>query len=135
MIEELEEYLIRHGVNSLWASEIHDAYCKDMKEACRVIRNKNDSEHDYLEELTKMILEWRLESGESLKHIKEFVVESAAVCACERGGWYVDANTYCGRTLRYTVLGRTPYAIKDQSEAEDFAADAVDDIIDEGSWA
>lgn len=133
MIEELGEYLIRNGIAENIADDLHDAYYKGMKDACRYARTMNDDQCDYLPEIVKHILDWRREVGEALDHVPEHVVASVALVKQEQR-WFVDVTTHESRKFRYTVLGRTPYSIASHDEALAFAKDLVDDLIDEGCW-
>jgi len=143
VIEELRDYLVRLGIADDVADDIHDAYLDgDMKGVCQFSKTLEDDEHDYTNEITQHILSWRREVGECSEHTNEFVVESASLVDCldisnecvKVKGWYVDVTTYCGKLLRYTVLGRTPYAIPVKEEAIEFIEDVKNDLIDDGSW-
>ncbi len=133
VIEELQDYLIRHGLSEDIASEVHDAYYESMPKACKYARSLNDEKHDYVPEIVELILNWRREVGEAYEHITEYVAKAARIVRSHKG-WFVDAITYDGHVMRYTVLGATPYAIREKAEAEQWARDIIDVIIDNGAW-
>ena len=65
MIEELNEYLMRHGYDSDIADEIHMAYYDGgIDGAVESFEWANDEKHDYTSELRKNIENWQKEVGE-----------------------------------------------------------------------
>ena len=65
MIEELCEYLMRHGYQKDIADDIHNAYVRGgLKEALDWFEWANDDEHDSTGELRNYIENWREEAGE-----------------------------------------------------------------------
>lgn len=131
MIEELRDYLIRHGLAEDLADDLHDAYYgEETAGALDIAETWATDQHDYRSEIAEMILGWRRESGEALEHIPEHIVDFAVATPTPGGGgWFVDATTLDGQRLRY---GATPYAIKDRGEAEKYAAVLRNNLIDEG---
>ena len=65
MIEELQEYLVRHGWSEDLASDIHDAYYDGNMEAVeRFAKSLEDVQHDYVEEISRELLKWKRMVGE-----------------------------------------------------------------------
>lgn len=64
MIEELRDYLVRHGYSEDLADEIHDVYTSNLEDVRCLARTMNDDEHDYEDEIVGDVKAWQIESGE-----------------------------------------------------------------------
>jgi hypothetical protein len=65
MIEELAEYLIRHGYSEDVADDVHTAYYhRDIEGVKKYAKILNDEKHDYIDKIVQDVKNWRKEVGE-----------------------------------------------------------------------
>lgn len=66
MIEELGEYLVRHGWAEDVADDIHDAYYhREIDGVVEFAKTMADDQHDYVDEIVADVRNWQQEVGEA----------------------------------------------------------------------
>lgn len=65
VIEELRDFLIRHGVGEEIADQVHDAYCDGGEPGVEeLMMGMNGGDRDYAEEMLNLTAAWKDEMGE-----------------------------------------------------------------------